>query len=279
MPDISKFAAKLFLIAFILTGLQSFAGDGKKGVPGEKNFPSLLSNSSNSPFLKKTADSIYDLISLGEYGLQRDVFFNAYKGYKYLENRGMLPRKNLLTICDYSQSSNNKRLYVVDLLNSRLLFNTYVSHGKNSGDEFATSFSNSNNSNKSSQGFLVTGSTYSGKAGFCMRFSGMEAGINNKVSSRGIVLHGSRFVNEDMVSSRGAIGKSLGCPAVPLGMHSRIIAAIKGGSCFFINSPDQWYVHNSSILNSSFDLAPAMQVQTPAGVSATDANMSALAEK
>lgn len=273
MPGLLKLSGKSFIIGFLLISVQSFATNDDKKLPGEKDFPSLLSNSASSPVLKKTADSIYDLISLGEYGLERDVFFNAYKGYQYLEKRGKLSKTNLLTICDYSQSSNNKRLYVIDLLNSRLLFNTFVSHGKNSGNEFATSFSNYNNSNKSSLGFMVTGGTYSGKAGFCMRFNGMEAGINDRVKSRGIVLHGSRFVNEEIMSARGTIGKSLGCPAVPFGLHTRIIDAIKGGSCFFINSPDQWYVNNSTILNSRFDLAPTMQLQQTASVNTDNGNV------
>lgn len=264
MPGFVKLAGKTLLVAFVCISAQSFANTGDKGLPDDKNFPSLFSNSANSPVLKKTADSIYDLISLGEYGLERDVFFNAFKGYQYLENHGLLSRKNLITICDYSQSSNNKRLYVIDILNSRLLFNTYVSHGKNSGNEFATSFSNFDNSNKSSQGFMVTGGTYNGKAGFCLRLNGMEAGINDHVKSRGIVLHGSHFVNEDIMSARGTIGRSLGCPAVPYGLHFKIIDAVKGGSCFFINSPDEWYTHNSTILNSRFDLAPSMGVQSTA---------------
>ncbi|GEO12064.1 murein L,D-transpeptidase catalytic domain family protein [Segetibacter aerophilus] len=259
MPGFLKLIGRILSVGFVFISVQSFAGDPKKGITGEKNFPSLLSNSANSPVLKKTADSIYDLIGLGEYGLERDVFFNAYKGYQYLEKRGSIRKKNIVTICDYSQSSNNKRLYVIDLSSSRLLFNTFVSHGRNSGNEFATSFSNYDNSNKSSLGFMVTGDTYNGKAGYCMRFNGMEAGINDRVKSRGIVLHGSRFVNEDIMSIRGVIGKSLGCPAVPYGLHTKIIAEIKGGSCFFVNSPDQWYVNNSSILNSRFDLDPQME--------------------
>lgn len=274
MPGILKLAGKSLLVAFAFISLQSFAGDKKPAMPDEKNFPSLFSNSSNSPALKRTADSIYDLISLGEYGLERDVFFKAYKGYQYLENRGLLTNTNLLTICDYSQSSNNKRLYVIDLVNSRLLFNTYVSHGKNSGNEFATSFSNFDNSNKSSLGFLVTGNTYNGKAGYCMRFNGMEAGINDHVKSRGIVLHGSHFVNENVMSERGTIGRSLGCPAVPYGLHFKIIDAIKKGSCFFINSPDEWYAHNSTILNSQFDLAPSAQLQNTASSNADNGFLS-----
>jgi len=263
MPEILKTAKKTLLAALLLVSVPSFAKNHFEGLP-DKNFPSLLSNSANSPAVKRVADSIYNLISLGEYGLERDVFFTAYKGYSYLQSKGMLTKTNLLTICDYSQSSNNKRLYVIDLLNSRLLFNTYVSHGRNSGNEFATSFSNYDNSNKSSQGFLVTSGVYSGKAGLSMQFNGVEPGINNHVKSRSIVLHGSRFVNENIMNSRGTIGKSLGCPAVPYGIHTRIIDAIKGGSCFFINTSDSWYAQNSKILNNNFDLNPALQLQNTA---------------
>lgn len=228
--------------------------------PGDKNFPSLLSNSANSPLLKRTADSIYDLISLGQYGLEKEVFFNAFKGFEFLKNKELLRKTNILTICDYSQSSINKRLYVIDVKNSRLLFNTYVSHGRNSGDEFATSFSNYENSNKSCLGFLVTGNTYNGKAGLSMIFNGMEPGINDRVKSRAIVLHGSQFVAASVHANGNEISKSLGCPAVPYGIHTKIIDAIKGGSCFFIYHPDRWYKNTSTILNAPFDLKPAVEM-------------------
>ena len=254
-------AAKLCLIIIFFVSFNLNArgfSDGNK--PGDKNFPSLLSNSANSPLLKKTADSIYDLISLGQYGLEKDVFFNAYKGYEILKNKGLLHKTNTLTICDYSQSSINKRLYVIDLSSSRLLFNTFVTHGRNSGDEFATSFSNYENSNKSCLGFLVTGATYKGKAGLSMTFEGMEPGINDRVKSRSIVLHGSHFVAASVYANGNEISKSLGCPAVPYGIHTRIIDAIKGGSCFFIYHPDRWYKNTSKILNALYDLKPAVEL-------------------
>ncbi|HEX8460653.1 MAG TPA: murein L,D-transpeptidase catalytic domain family protein [Segetibacter sp.] len=263
MPKIINTAKKTIIAALLLVSVQSFAKTDPKGVP-DKNFPSLLSNSASSPVIKKVADSIYSLIGLDQYGLERDVFVTAYKGYSYLQSKGMLTKTNLLTICDYSQSSNNKRLYVIDLLNSRLLFNTFVSHGKNSGNEFATSFSNYVNSNKSSQGFLITSGVYSGIAGMSMQFNGVEPGINDHVRNRSIVLHGSRFVNENIMNMRGTIGRSYGCPAVPYGIHTRIIDAIKGGSCFFINTSDSWYGQNSKILNTNFDLTPTTLVQNKA---------------
>ncbi len=258
MTGFLKFAGKIFLVTLLFVSVQSFAGDGKKGSSGgDKNFPALLSNSSSAPVIKRISDSIYDLISLGEYGLEKGVFFNAYRGFQFLQNKGVLKKTNLLTICDYSQSSRNKRLYVIDVVNSRLLFNTYVSHGRNSGEEFATSFSNLYNSNKSSLGFLVTGQPYKGRSGYSLQLNGMEPGINDRVKIRSIVLHGSKFVAASASGARGAISRSYGCPAVPYGIHFRIIDAIKNGSCVFVSYPDDWYTHISAILNSGFDLTPS----------------------
>ncbi len=280
MRGFSKLAGKTFLatLLFILfITVNSFAGDEKKGTSGggDKNFPSLLSNSSSAPVIKRLSDSIYDLISLGEYGLEKDVFFNAYKGFQFLQSKGLLKKTNLLTICDYSQSSRNKRLYVIDVVNSRLLFNTYVSHGRNSGEEFATSFSNLFNSNKSSLGFLVTGRPYKGKAGYSLQLNGMEPGINDRVKMRSIVLHGSKFVSASVSGARGAISRSYGCPAVPYGIHLRIIDAIKGGSCVFVSYPDDWYTHISAVLNAGFDLDPSYPNINATLQNSTDANTDA----
>jgi hypothetical protein len=120
---------------------------------------------------------------------------------------------------------------------------------------FASSFSNVGNSNKSSLGFMVTDETYRGSAGLSLRFNGMEAGINNHVRSRHIVFHGSKFVNEHVMQSRGTIGKSLGCPAVPLEVRNEIIDVIKGGSCFYVYNPAPWYTKTSRILNAKLDFS------------------------
>jgi hypothetical protein len=235
--------------------------------PNGDGFPSLLSNSSETATTNHLVDSIYQKINLDSAGLQRDVFFDAYKGYEYLLSKGMLRKTNLLTICDYSQSSHNKRLYVIDLEEGKILFNTYVSHGKNSGGEYATSFSNKINSEKSSLGFLVTAETYRGKAGYSMHLDGVEPGINDKVRQRSIVMHGSWYVNEKRADEGTLMGRSFGCPAVPYGQQNKIIDEIKNGSCFFIYNPDNFYAHVSRILNAQFvwpdlqqtDTAPAEQ--------------------
>lgn len=235
----------------IATPAAAFAGNNEN-LPDDKKFPTLLSNSAQSPVYKQFTNSIYNTIGLLSYGLDKDVFYNAYKGYEYLLSKGKLKKKHILTICDYSKSSTTQRLFVIDLKQQKVLFNTFVSHGKNSGDEFATSFSNLENSNKSSLGFLITGETYTGKAGLSMRFNGAEKGINDRVRSRDIVLHGSVFVSRSLQGG-GVISKSLGCPAVPFGVHKKIIDEVKGGSCFYIHSPDMWYAKTSTILNAPLD--------------------------
>lgn len=115
---------------------------------------------------------------------------------------------------------------------------------------------------------MVTAETYTGKAGLSMRFDGMEPGINNKVRNRDIVLHGSRFVNASIMSDKGTISKSLGCPAVPYGVHSRIIDVIKGGRCFYIHQDDELYVRASPILNARFDIEPSIAQQQPLQIEA-----------
>lgn len=122
-------------------------------------------------------------------------------------------------------------------------------------------------------GFLVTGQPYKGKSGYSLQLNGMEPGINDRVKIRSIVLHGSRFVTASVAGLRGAISRSHGCPAVPYGIHYKIIKAIKGGSCVFVSSPDDWYTHTSAILNSGFDLTPSNQVTNVTSQIGTASNL------
>jgi len=190
----------------------------------------------------------YDLLHLDSVGLSIEAFTTAVQGYDHLLEKGMLDRSGLLTIVDFSQSSKNKRLYVLDLLANRILFNTYVAHGRRSGMEYATAFSNRAHSNKSSIGFYITRHTYEGGEGYSLRLEGLDKGFNDKALARDIVLHGSWYVNEQFVNSNGFLGRSLGCPAIPMEEHQQIIDNIKDGSCLFIYYPDKNYLHHSSVL-------------------------------
>lgn len=192
---------------------------------------------------------LYDYMNLEQSGLDQKAFEYAWRGYHNLLKKGLIRKKAVLSICDFSQSSCSKRLYVIDVRHKKLLYRTYVAHGQNSGAEFASSFSNQPESFKSSLGFYVTRRTYWGKNGLSLKIEGVDSGYNDLAGKRNIVLHGSSYVSQKYMSNFGSIGTSLGCPAIPLPMSPRIIRAVKNGSCFFIYHPTQIYFEQSTVLN------------------------------
>jgi hypothetical protein len=219
------------------------------------------SGSDNSPEINYWIDSLYSIMHLSDAGLDRAVFFNACKGYQYLLSQNALAKPEILTICDYSQRSSKKRLYVLDLTEGKILFNNYVAHGRNSGADYATSFSNSDESLKSSLGFMITAETYNGDNGYSMRLDGVEKGFNSNVRARAVVMHGSEYVNAERASNGTMMGRSYGCPAVPAAEVKKIVDRIKDGSCFFNYYPDTRYTHASKILNASFVWPVAQTLQ------------------
>lgn len=193
--------------------------------------------------------SVYDSLHLDLAGLNRKAFEYAKKGFLKLKEQGRIINDSILSIIDFSQPSRNKRLYVLDLKNHKILFNTFVAHGKNSGTEWANSFSNSPRSNKSSLGFYITQTPYEGKKGYSLKLEGLEAGINDNAYQRAIVMHGASYVSLSFINAQGFIGRSEGCPAIPVDEAEPIIDQIKDGSCLFIYSPDSFYLHRSDMLN------------------------------
>jgi hypothetical protein len=123
-----------------------------------------------------------------------------------------------------------------------------VAHGKNSGVNYAESYSNQRYSNKSSLGFYVTGETYTGKHGYSLRLKGLESGINDNAYKRAIVIHPAKYVSREFINKFGRLGRSYGCPAIPLENHGEIINMIKGKTCLFIYYPDSFYLSTSSYL-------------------------------
>jgi hypothetical protein len=191
-----------------------------------------------------TVFTIYDDLHLGNNGLNRDVFDIALRGMTRIP--GVRP---VLSIVDFTQPSNQKRLYVIDLMARKLLFNTYVSHGRNSGDLVAKQFSNINSSEQSSIGFYQTMNTYHGKHGLSLKLKGLEKDFNDNAFDRSIVFHGADYVCEDFIRKTGRLGRSQGCPAVSNDLSTPIIQAIKGGSCLFLYYPDQTYLTKSPFLS------------------------------
>lgn len=193
--------------------------------------------------------SVYDSLHLALTGLSREAFEYAKKGFDKLVAQGKLLNNSVISIVDFSQPSTRKRLYVIDLENYRLLYNTWVAHGRNSGREMATSFSNQESSYKSSPGFYVTRETYNGGHGYSLKLDGLEKGINDNAYNRAIVIHGAEYVNPSLIASQGYIGRSLGCPAVPVQLAKPIINTIKNGSCLFIYHPGSSYLQRSPVLS------------------------------
>jgi hypothetical protein len=196
--------------------------------------------------------AVYNQIDFGSNRLSYDVFEKAYHGYLNLKSEGKL-KGNILTVCNFELSSVENRMWIIDMNKKKVLFNTYVAHGQGSGDEYAVSFSNKENSHKSSLGFYVTGETYRGEHGTSLRLDGMDAGYNTAARARGVVVHGSEYVNARVVDSRGKLGRSWGCPAVSSRLSLPIINTIKDGNCLFIYYPEKKYFASSYWLNKKID--------------------------
>ncbi|ESU29434.1 hypothetical protein FLJC2902T_08370 [Flavobacterium limnosediminis JC2902] len=177
-----------------------------------------------------------------------EAFSKGVEGYLQLKEQGVI-QKDVLTIVDFSLSSTQKRLWVIDMLTNTVLLQSVVSHGRNSGEEFATSFSNESNSYKSSLGFYTTGETYNGKHGLSLKLDGLESGINSNARNRAVVMHGADYAAESIIKQQGRLGRSQGCPAVPYAIHKEIINLIKNKSCLFIYHPSRTYEKQSKLIS------------------------------
>ena len=174
------------------------------------------------------------------------AFRQAVAGYNKIAGK----KREVLTLIDFSKPSTEERLYVFDMKHRRMLYSSVVSHGKNSGENYARSFSNKVGSYKSSLGFYLTSSTYQGKNGYSLLLDGLEKGINDRARERAIVVHGASYANPS-VAKGGRLGRSLGCPALPTALARPVIDAIKGGSVMYIYAENPDYLANSSILRPS----------------------------
>ena len=172
----------------------------------------------------------------------------ALAGYELLVKDKSVSRPDVITIIDFSLQSDMERLWVIDLRQGKVLFHCLVSHGRNSGELMAENFSNTPGSNESSPGFYVTGETYIGRHGLSLTLDGLETGINDKARQRSIVIHGADYVSDDFIRTHGRLGRSQGCPAVPVELSEEIIKTIKDGSCLFIYAPTPDYTSNSHII-------------------------------
>jgi L,D-transpeptidase catalytic domain len=255
--DIMKLKRKYFLFShyaiLVLTCLVIPALFSSAAITNKKNKASVKLK----PICIPTVIDLYKSLSLDSLGLSREAFREAITGYLHLQKQGTIQNPGVLSIVDFSLPSFKKRLFVLDIDKGKLLFNTLIAHGRNSGELLATKFSNRFRSFESSLGFYLTGETYKGQNGYSLRLLGMEVGINNNAYSRGIVVHAADYVNEEISKNYGRLGRSEGCPAIPTGIHIPVIESIKNGSCFFIYGNNRKYEIRSKLLRPSrFSLDP-----------------------
>jgi L,D-transpeptidase catalytic domain len=181
---------------------------------------------------------------------RQEVLDLAVRAYRCGHEAGVFDG-SLLTVIDYSLPSSAKRLWVLDLDRKRVLFHELVAHGENSGDNYAVDFSNQPGSLKSSIGVFRTEDVYRGGNGYSLRLAGLEPGVNDLAMERRIVMHGAAYVSPRSVSMLGRLGRSWGCPALPTGVHRRVIDSIKGGTAVFAYYPDARWLRQSRFLSCS----------------------------
>lgn len=188
--------------------------------------------------------------------LAYEAFRYAAHGYFAMKEAGKLGANALLTVCDFTLSANRKRMWVIDLTSKKVLFNTLVAHGMGSGEEFAQTFSNEENSHQSSLGFYVTGETYQGAHGLSLKLHGVDGLFNSKAYERGIVVHAADYVSDQFARMHKRLGRSHGCPALPADLAPRVIDAIRDGSCLFIYHTSANYLQSSAWLRKEVRQLP-----------------------
>lgn len=207
----------------------------------------------HSEEFKSFTNKIYNQLEypIGYDTLTEKAFTPALRGYMYLKHTQELTNTKYLTIVDFSQYCNDRRMWVIDLENKKVVLNEWVAHGTKSGDTHAKYFSNNHRSNRSSLGFYTTGDLYNGRNNLSLKLNGLEKGINNNAFSRGIVIHGAHYVSKEIVNRSERIGRSFGCPAVRQEVNKVLVNTIKGGSCLFVWHPTPNYSTKSKLLNAN----------------------------
>lgn len=200
--------------------------------------------------IKESASDFYSQLR------DQDLNFNAFdyglKGFLRLKEEGKIDNSRFLTIIDMSVSANENRFFVIDVANQKIVHKSKVAHGRNSGQEFATNFSNHMSSYQTSLGFYKTGELYQGKHGLSLRLDGLED-ANSNARARAVVIHAADYVSEMFIKNNGRLGRSLGCPALPSEGYQDIIGKIKEGSLLFIYHPTKSYLNSSKLIKSSVD--------------------------
>ncbi len=195
-------------------------------------------------------------------GIAPDVLQMALQAVTCAVRSGDISQPPTLTVIDYSRPSIEARLWVFDVASGELLFKELVAHGRNTGDNMATSFSDAMNSHQSSLGLFVARDTYVGSNGYSLRLDGLEPGFNARARERAIVMHGAAYVDPSLAAKQGRIGRSWGCPALREAVARHVIDTLRGGGVIFSYYPDSDWLASSRFLNGCGDAASGTSVAT-----------------
>ncbi len=232
-PPVSKLHRRLRFPALLL--LAAFAV-GPAPVPAAASGRAVPAvNTTAAPVFAKEVD-----------GLSPQVLAMALDAMACARARGVSGNSGLLTVIDYSLPSTERRLWVLDLKHGEVLFSELVAHGRGSGDNYATRFSNLNESHQSSLGLYLTGGTYTGGNGYSLILKGLDEGVNDRAEARHIVMHGAWYVSAEQVRKQGRLGRSWGCPALSQETAPRVIDTIKGGTFVFAYAGEASWIKTAS---------------------------------
>lgn len=180
--------------------------------------------------------------------LRPQVVKTALTAYNNAIKDGIKDNKQIITVIDYSMPSSEKRLWVLDLKHQKVLYHTLVAHGRNSGNNYATQFSNQPNSLETSLGLYLTKNTYDGHDGYSLVLDGLDKGFNNNAESRHVIMHGAKYVSQGEIKAQGRIGRSWGCPALNEKMAKPVINTVKNGTLVLAYYPNKDWLNHSVYL-------------------------------
>ena len=179
----------------------------------------------------------------------------------YFDNADIFTNKRYISIGDYSQSSKEKRLYILDLETGELQ-KEFLAHGSGR-DRFGRAVGDKNHDGyldkckhstfsrflrlvkhrrwgMTRPGFMkVEGTYYSKKFDYgsmkghnSIFLSGLSKSSRD-VKKNSVVFHEASYVKNESVVQ----GRTLGCPAIPVGRMKHIMSKIKGGSLYYSYAP------------------------------------------
>ncbi|MDN5781764.1 MAG: murein L,D-transpeptidase catalytic domain family protein [Luteimonas sp.] len=181
-------------------------------------------------------------------GIDAKVLKLALEAVDCAASSGAARRPVRLAVIDYTRPSTQRRLWLFDIEKGTLLEHEYVAHGRGSGGNVPTRFSNTEGSYQSSIGLFAAAETYQGHNGYSLRLDGLEPGVNDHARERLLVMHGADYVDPVQGRRQGRLGRSAGQPQLRPEATHEVIDALKDGQLLFAYADDAAWLGGSRFL-------------------------------